>query len=410
MTLSRVLGAVGRTLITSGCMVLLFVAYQLWGTGIQAGNHQNNLASDFTQILEDVEVEPEVEPVEILVENDETGEEIIVEPTPTPVSKEFLEQLYPSDGGVPIARIVMEDIDVDQVIVSGVGVEDLKKGPGHYGSTVQPGQPGNAAIAGHRTTYGAPFHRIDELQPGDEIKVQTLQGLFTYEVIDQGGGIGHQIVTPDGTHVLDDFGDNRLTLTACHPKYSARQRIIVFAKLVGEPVERLPFPEDYEAPEEALAAEDVDGDAPAGDDSGQTINDVADGATAEVAADVAATTDSDTEGDTAGDTAGDTESDEPTDAVLASDLDDATPAASSGGGGLSSLEAGNDDFGEGLSGDREAIMPSITWALAAAAIWVSGRFIGGRTKRLPVYAAAFVPFAAVLWTSFVFIDRALPSY
>jgi sortase A len=90
-----------------------------------------------------------------------------------------------------------------------------------------PGQPGNAAIAGHRTTYGAPFNRIDELQAGDEILVTTLQGAFRYEVFEQ------HIVSPSASEVLDDFGDNRLTLTACHPKYSARQRIVVVARLVG---------------------------------------------------------------------------------------------------------------------------------------------------------------------------------
>lgn len=131
MTLSRVLGAVGRTLITSGCMVLLFVAYQLWGTGIQAGAAQNDLASEFETLLE-VIPDPVPEPAPVLVEQSETGEQILVEPSPTPVSKEFLEQLYP-DAGEPVARIVIDAIEVDQTIVAGVGVEDLKKGPGHYG-------------------------------------------------------------------------------------------------------------------------------------------------------------------------------------------------------------------------------------------------------------------------------------
>ena len=108
-----------------------------------------------------------------------------------------------------------------------------------------PGNPGNAAIAGHRTTYGAPFHNIDQLAPGDEIIVTTLQGEFRYEVLpqptdevdDSGEPVmrGNFIVAPSQVEVLDDFGDNRLTLTACHPKYSARQRIVVVAQLVEEP-------------------------------------------------------------------------------------------------------------------------------------------------------------------------------
>ena len=87
-----------------------------------------------------------------------------------------------------------------------------------------PGQPGNASIAGHRTTWGAPFNRIDELDPGDEITVRTVQGTFVYRVVEQDSGKGHFIVTPDRVDVLDqDFTEhpNRLTLTACHPKFSA---------------------------------------------------------------------------------------------------------------------------------------------------------------------------------------------
>jgi sortase A len=102
-----------------------------------------------------------------------------------------------------------------------------------------PGQRGNAAIAGHRTTYGAPFNRIDELQPDDEILLSTAKGDFTYKVVpqrDEAGVIsGHMIVSPNDVWVLNDAGDNRLTLTACHPKFSASQRIIVQALLVVPP-------------------------------------------------------------------------------------------------------------------------------------------------------------------------------
>ena len=127
-----------------------------------------------------------------------------------------------------MAHLNIPDIGVDKIVIEGVALGDLKRGPGHYPETPLPGQPGNAAIAGHRTTYGAPFNRINELDRGDEILVTTVQGAFRYEVSDQ------LIVSPSEVGVLDDFGDNRLTLTACHPKYSARQRIIVVAALVGE--------------------------------------------------------------------------------------------------------------------------------------------------------------------------------
>ena len=92
-----------------------------------------------------------------------------------------------------------------------------------------PGQPGNAAIAGHRTTYGAPFNRLDELVAGDAILVTTSQGEFRYEVETS------FVVRPDQSEVLDPTPDNRLTLTTCNPRYSAAQRLIVVAKLVTEP-------------------------------------------------------------------------------------------------------------------------------------------------------------------------------
>ncbi|HEX7094797.1 MAG TPA: sortase, partial [Acidimicrobiales bacterium] len=135
-------------------------------------------------------------------------------------------------------------IGVDKLVVQGTSVPDLRKGPGHYIGTPLPGEPGNAAIAGHRTTYGAPFGEIDQLAPGDPVFVTTVAGRFEYRVIGADRTVpngdptsGHIIVKPSEVWVLDDFGDNRLTLTACHPKYSASQRIIVAAELVQQPVE-----------------------------------------------------------------------------------------------------------------------------------------------------------------------------
>jgi sortase A len=147
---------------------------------------------------------------------DATGSPVAGPPPPPPVE------------GDAMARIRIPEIDVDKIVVEGVEVSDLKRGPGHYPDSPLPGQPGNAAIAGHRTTYGAPFNRLDELEAGDEILVTTVQGAFRYEVREQ------LIVSPDQVEVLDDFGDDRLTLTACHPEYSARQRIVVVAALRGE--------------------------------------------------------------------------------------------------------------------------------------------------------------------------------
>ncbi len=217
MRLARVLGAIGRTCITAGVLILLFVVYQLWGTGIREAQAQNALESEFEERVVDVE--------------DTTTTTVPDQPdapAETPAATEPLPPPPPPADGDAVARLRIPDIDVDKIVVEGVQVSDLKRGPGHYPDSPLPGQPGNAAIAGHRTTYGAPFNRLDELEQGDEILVTTAQGAFRYEVQRQ------LIVNPDQVEVLDEFGDDRLTLTACHPKYSARQRIVVVASLVGD--------------------------------------------------------------------------------------------------------------------------------------------------------------------------------
>lgn len=131
-----------------------------------------------------------------------------------------------AENGQPIGRIQIPRIDVNYVVVDGTGTEDLKKGPGLYPETSYPGVPGTTAIAGHRTTYGAPFRYINELQRGDEIVVDMPYARFTYEVEKQ------EIVEPTATEVIRDVSYDRLVLSACNPLYSAAQRIIIFARLV----------------------------------------------------------------------------------------------------------------------------------------------------------------------------------
>src|SRR5207302_2511071 len=105
-------------------------------------------------------------------------------------------------------------------------------------NTPMPGQPGNAAIAGHRTTYGAPFFNLNELQPGDPIFVTTRQGRFRYEVRET------RTVSPSQLSVLNPTPDNRLTLTTCNPRFSASQRLVVVSQLIGEAAEPSPPPPD----------------------------------------------------------------------------------------------------------------------------------------------------------------------
>jgi sortase A len=154
--------------------------------------------------------------------------------------------------GEAIGQIVIPKIGLDAYVIEGVDDADLHQGPGHYPGTPLPGQAGNSAIAGHRTTYGAPFGNIDQLVPGDKITVTTIQGTFTYAVLAQPDGSGHIIVNPNQSEVLNDVGDNRLTLTACHPKYSASKRIVVFAQLQGEP-KPAPPPVDHDGPQTVVS-------------------------------------------------------------------------------------------------------------------------------------------------------------
>ena len=371
MTASRVVGGIGRTIVVAGAILLLFVAYQLWGTGIQHTLAQNDLENEFEDNLAAAGVAPEVESETSSTKPAEEPDAVVINsitaaaadiPAEAEVAYgqeviDLLPLLYP-DNGAAAARITIPGIGVDEIIVSGVEVEDLRKGPGLYDFAPLPGQPGNAAIAGHRTTYGAPFHRLDELQPDDEIIVQTLQGTFTYRVFGHstldGGSVGHFIVSPAAVEVLDDHGDNRLTLTACHPKYSSRQRIVVQAGLVGEPKVRLPKPGQVTA-----------GVGSAGGDEIQLASEAG--------------------------------------------LDDVSESGTSAGE-VASTQLESEGFGEGLGGDSSALLPAIMWGLAAAAIWLTAWFVGTRWKRWPAYLIAAIPFLVVLFMSFVRVDEVLPAY
>jgi sortase A len=131
--------------------------------------------------------------------------------------------------GQPIGRIKLPTLGDHWVVVQGTDLDTLRKGPGHYPATLFPGERGTVAIAGHRTTYLAPFRNIDQLKPGQHIVLAMPYGTFTYAVEKT------QIVTPDATWITRRVpGANRLVLSACHPLYSASHRIIVFARQIAE--------------------------------------------------------------------------------------------------------------------------------------------------------------------------------
>jgi sortase A len=132
-----------------------------------------------------------------------------------------------SEEGDPLGRVIIPRIGARFVFVSGTQAADLRKGPGHYLDTALPGQHGTVGIAGHRTTYLAPFRNINRLQPGDRIELAMPYGKFTYSVA------GTKIVSPRDVSVLRHRSGDWLVLTACHPLYSAAQRIVVSARLAG---------------------------------------------------------------------------------------------------------------------------------------------------------------------------------
>jgi sortase A len=197
-----VLSALGAVLTGAGVLILLFVAYQLWGTGLYTSRQQDSLRSQFKQ---QAHVDPGAATTSTTLDRNHL-------PPPPPT-------------GNAVANIRIPKIGVDKIVVQGVGEADLRKGPGHYPETPMPGEQGNAAIAGHRTTYGAPFNRLDELAPGDDVLVTTVKGSYTYKVT------GTHVVKPNQTEVLNPTPTATLTLTTCNPKYSASQRLVVVADL-----------------------------------------------------------------------------------------------------------------------------------------------------------------------------------
>jgi sortase A len=196
---NKVLDVVGRTMIATGLLLLSFVAYQLWGTGIAESRAQDKLASQFRNTTTSVASTPTT--------------------TPAPV--------IPKVGDI-VGKLTIPSIKVSKWIIAGVGYKQLEKGPGLFAGSPLPGQLGNVAIAGHRTTYGAPFSRIDEIQKGDIVTIDTSAGSFAYEV-----NSAPRIVSASDVAVVKTKDETvaSLTLVSCHPKWTSKQRIIVTAVL-----------------------------------------------------------------------------------------------------------------------------------------------------------------------------------
>ncbi|MCW2491964.1 MAG: class sortase [Frankiales bacterium] len=239
---------VGQTLITLGLVLLLFVVYEVWVSNIFAHQRQNKVRQQFSQAVQ--KGQDPLKGQDRL--NLPSGKQIVI-----PAGEGFANLYIPRFGK-----------DFAWTVVQGTAAGDLERGPGHYTDTAVPGQLGNFALAGHRVGKGEPFLNLDQLVPGDSVVVQTAGNWYVYKILgdakkyaaaskltsksqraaaivdalnsrDSQGVPGREIVTPDDVAVIAPVPDNSgltptralLTMTTCHPKYSADQRMILHAAL-----------------------------------------------------------------------------------------------------------------------------------------------------------------------------------
>lgn len=189
----RILRITGNIFLAAGFVLLAYVVWLLWGTGIYTSRAQGELRETITTRIQD------------------------------PRSGELSRtRVLPGDA---LALLKIPKIDMDLVVIEGTDIRDLKKGPGHYKDTAYPWEDeGKVAIAGHRTTYGAPFWSLDKLRRGDQITLATEFGEFDYQVTRT------REVVPTETTILQQTKDPTLVLTTCTPRFSAARRLIVFAE------------------------------------------------------------------------------------------------------------------------------------------------------------------------------------
>ena len=207
----RLVGGLGEVMITLGVLLLLFVAWQLWWTDVTANRDQANIIATLEKDFGDVQ------------HGGLPGQEPLATLKSIPFGKAFA-----------IVRIPRFGADYARPVIEGSDRGVLKRGVGHYHGTAMPGEVGNFAVSGHRTTYGRPFHNIDRLRKGDFVVVETRTSYVVYAV-DR-----HTLVRPWQVEVIapvpqkpgEEPTQAWMTMTSCHPKFSATQRYVTFAKLV----------------------------------------------------------------------------------------------------------------------------------------------------------------------------------
>lgn len=201
----------GWAMTWTGFLLLSYAGYQLWFTDVLNDRTQDEARTELAVVLEQ-RPEPSTS----------------TSTTTTPPQPVFHAE-DPVEPGTAFAAIRAPEIGLDSVVFEGVDTLTLRQGPGHMPGTALPGQPGNAVISGHRTTYGRPFFDLDLLAPGDVIEVESVVGVHEYTVREL------IVVAPTDVWVAGPREGAWLTLTTCNPRFSARERLILFAELTSGP-------------------------------------------------------------------------------------------------------------------------------------------------------------------------------
>lgn len=376
-----VVGGIGRALITLGLLMFGFVAYQLWGTGIQTAQAQRQLSAEFNKLVGGAETTTTTittvgtsAPTNSTVATDPATSSTTtavgsIAPTTTTTAAVAAAKPIPAEGEA-VARLEIPRMGLNRIVVEGAAAGDLAKGPGHFPETPLPGQLGNAAIAGHRTTHLHPFYDIDQLQPGDEIIVTTLNGRYVYHVT------GTEVVSPEDYAAVIPTTDPTkatLTLVSCTPRYSSSNRIIVHSQLVASESDPLtsaaPVVPGAQSPAATLPDE---GSVPS---------------TNSVAASVGATIPSVTS---------------PTTATTA-------PVSGAPSGATGASTTSPDAFADGWFADASAIPQALFWGLLVAGVACGALWLSRKVRRYWVgILAGFVPFFVLLYFFYENVNRLLP--
>jgi sortase A len=373
----RTIREIGLAMVTGGIVVLAFAAYQLFGTTLAEQKAQTRLQHSFAAAM--AQSAKATSPTSSPTTTSRSGSNgsgrakgsggskgkgghsgrpaggggAASGDKPTVGSAGSISPSAPP--GTALDHLVIPEIGVNKYVVQGTGPSDLAEGPGHYIGTPLPGQRGNAAIAGHRTTYGAPFYRLNKLSIGARIYLTATSGrIYVYRVV------ATKVVSPSDVTVLDPTKNAVLTLTTCNPPFSATSRLVVVADLLGRPLAATATTPATTSPTTAPADTSPAGTSPTGTSP-------------------------------AGTTAGPT-----------------TPVATSPAGTTAVATTGV-NLG---TGNSDGWPPALAYGLAFVGLWIGTRLAINRTRRwarLGVVVVGILVCAVPLWFCFENVVRLLPA-